>query len=506
MSVRVRFAPSPTGALHIGGVRTALYNYLFAKKTGGTFILRIEDTDQGRYVPGAEEYILEALNWLGISPDEMPGKISRYAPYRQSERLSLYQKYAEQLIKEGKAYYAFDSGEQLDALRKDSESRGEAFLYGAKTRTNLLNSLTMSEDAVKQKLASGDAYVIRLKVTPDEVVSFDDIVRGTVSFQSNELDDKVLLKSDGFPTYHLANVIDDHEMAITHVIRGEEWLSSTAHHILLYRAFGWQESMPAFAHLPLIMKPDGKGKLSKRDGAKFDMPVFPLSWYENGEEAFKGFREAGFLPAALLNFLVLLGWHPEGDNELMSLDKMAKYFSLDRINNSGARFDYEKAKWFNQQYILHSPVDELLPEVSKILSMHNIQLDADHIKALIALMQERCTLIGDFYTSCTYLFNLPTEYDDKSLDKKWDSNSTALLVAINDILNTTSIFEADILHDNVHAYMDKNDIGPGQLFPLLRIAMTGTLKGPDLFKTIAFLGKNESMERINKLISYKSMG
>ncbi len=504
MPIRVRFAPSPTGALHIGGVRTALYNYLLAKKSGGTFILRIEDTDQGRYVAGAEEYILESLQWLGISPDEMPGTINKYAPYRQSERLELYKKMAAQLIATGKAYYAFDTAEQLDVLRKESESAGEAFLYGAKNREKLENSLSMTDSEIQERLKSGNPYVIRLKVMPDEIVSFEDSVRGAVQFQSNELDDKVLLKSDGFPTYHLANVIDDHEMAITHVIRGEEWLSSTAHHILLYRAFGWQATMPSFAHLPLIMKPDGKGKLSKRDGAKFGMPVFPLSWYDNGVETFTGFRESGFLPAALLNFLVLLGWHPEGDQEIMSLQEMISQFTPERINKSGARFDYEKAKWFNQQYIAHSPAGSLLAEVKNVLSAQGIHWPDERVLSLIGLMQERCTFLGDFYSECPFLFVTVTQFDDKSLDKKWNDQSQPLLLQIIKLMEAAGEFSAVSLHDSIQEYMTENEIGPGQLFPLLRLASTGTLKGPDLFKTLEFLGKEESIRRIQRLISYKS--
>lgn len=504
MSVRVRFAPSPTGALHIGGIRTALYNYLFAKNQGGTFILRIEDTDRVRHVDGAEKYIINALNWLGLTPDEFPEGPGESGPYRQSERLVIYQRYAQELISSGKAYYAFDSTEELDRLRKEAESKGTAFLYSAANRHQLNNSLNLSTEEVLNKINSGTPYTIRLKVTPNEIIAFNDLVRDEVSFQSNELDDKVLIKTDGFPTYHLANVIDDHEMQITHVIRGEEWLSSTAHHLLLYQAFGWQDSRPQFAHLPLILKPNGNGKLSKRDGEKFGFPVFPLSWYEHGNATLLGFRETGFLPDALLNFLVLLGWHPQSDQEIFNLAEMEKEFSLDRIGKSGARFDYEKAKWFNKHYILKADPQTLEPLIEKLLIQQNILIDSAKINQIIDLMRERCALITDFYEQCKFLYHPPTQFDEVTLNKKWEANSKDHLINIKELMNSMQNFDATNIETQIKNYLDQTASSPGKIFPLLRIAISGSTQGPDLFKTLAFLGKDESIKRIKNLIDLKS--
>jgi len=505
MSVRVRFAPSPTGALHIGGIRTALYNFLFAKKMGGTFILRIEDTDRGRHVSGAEAYITDSLEWLGLTPNESSTNPGAFGPYRQSERLDIYRTYADRLISSGLAYYAFDKPEQLDVLRKEAEGKGGAFLYGALNRDSLDNSLNITEEELHSRLETGETYTIRLKVMPNDIISFEDIVRGEVSFNSNDLDDKILIKADGFPTYHMANVIDDYSMQITHVIRGEEWLSSTAHHLLLYHALGLENSIPRFAHLPLILKPSGNGKLSKRDGQKFGFPVFPISWYEDGKESFEGFREAGFLPQALLNFLVLLGWHPEGDQEILTIDNMIAQFSLERIGKSGARFDYDKAKWFNHQYIVHSPTDALLPEVSAELSKHGIQLTQKQVVDLIELMKERCTVIGDFHQQCGYLFAPIQDFDEIMLNKKWSDHSEAMMNTVIELIDSILPFEASEIEAQIKSHMEMNAISPGNLFPLLRIALTGTTKGPDLFKTIAFLGKEESSSRINHLITIKTI-
>ncbi len=392
-NIRVRFAPSPTGALHIGGIRTALYNYLLAKKFGGTFILRIEDTDQTRYVPGAEAYIIEALHWAGIVPTEGQSFGGEYGPYRQSDRKAIYHDYAQKLVENGQGYYAFDTPEELDAARQADDT----FKYDYKSRARLNNSLTLSAAEVQQRLDSGAPYVIRLKVPEGETVHIQDLVRGEVNFQSNELDDKVMLKGDGMPTYHLANVVDDRLMKITHVIRGEEWLPSTAHHVLLYRAFGWEAEMPRFAHLPLILKPDGKGKLSKRDGTRLGIPVFPLSWAgETPEDSFVGFREAGFDPRAMVNFMAFMGWNPGTEQEIFSMDELADAFSVEKIGKSGARFDIEKARWFNQQYIMASSEEELAATVRPIIEAHGHQPTEAYLRSFVGMMKERVVLFSRF--------------------------------------------------------------------------------------------------------------
>ena len=496
-NIRVRFAPSPTGALHIGGVRTALYNYLLAKKHGGAFVLRIEDTDQNRYVPGAEDYIVESLRWCGILPDEGPGFGGDYGPYRQSERKDMYAQYAEQLVKNGHAYYAFDTAEELEAQREQDKT----FKYSAATRLNLKNSLTLPEADVQQRIADGEPYTIRLKVPADEDVIVTDLVRGKVSFQSGELDDKVMLKADGMPTYHLANIVDDHAMRITHVIRGEEWLPSTGHHVLLYRFLGWADEMPQFAHLPLILKPNGKGKLSKRDGAKLGIPVFPLAWQgETQEDSFTGFREFGFLPEAVLNFLAFLGWNPGTEQEIFKLEELVQAFSLEKIGKSGARFDFEKAKWFNQQYIINSDPKELAKLVHPIIEAQGHKPDPAYVERFCLLMRERVTLLTDFWTAGYYFFEDVNEFDTKNVRKRWNEDSKAFFGQMIDRLDAIpgSQWTEARVHEAVQAFMNENELKPGAVFPLLRIGLAGTMKGPAVFEMMELMGKDMVTGRLRQ--------
>ena len=502
-NLRVRFAPSPTGPLHIGGVRTALYNYLLAKKHKGTFILRIEDTDQTRYVPGAEQYIKEALEWLGLHPDEGPDQGGSFGPYRQSDRKALYRKYADDLVRNGKAYYAFDSDASLAELRLEYESRKETFKYSAVNRDGLDNSLSMDKDALEKRLQSGDPYTIRLKVEPHQKVVVRDLIRGEVVFDSSELDDKIMLKSDGMPTYHLANIVDDHLMKITHVIRGEEWLPSTAHHVLLYEAFGWKEVMPQFAHLPLILKPNGKGKLSKRDGAKFGIPVFPLEWSPEGDqEQFPGFREFGFLPEAVNNFLAFLGWNPGTEQELFSLSQLIDAFSVERINKSGARFDYDKAKWFNQQYISGCEVSKLAELVKPVLEAHGHSPEQPFLSAFCSLMKERVQTIPEFWDKGYYFFEEVKEYDDKTVKKKFKPERKALYSELVDRIAAINSWNAQDIEAEVKSFMADHELGFGDVLPILRIALAGTMKGPGVFEMAELLGKAEVLDRLNKGIAY----
>ncbi len=499
MSVRVRFAPSPTGALHIGGVRTALYNYLFARKNGGTFILRIEDTDQNRYVPGAEEYILESLKWAGIIPDEGLNFGGDHGPYRQSDRKPIYQQYAHSLVERGHAYFAFDTPEELEAQREGAEN----FTYNFRTRSGLRNSLTMDAEAVQQYLESKQPYVIRLKVEPGENIQIHDLVRGDVVFQSSELDDKVLLKADGMPTYHLANVVDDYLMGITQVIRGEEWLPSTAHHILLYRGFGWTESMPQFAHLPLILKPVGNGKLSKRDGAKFGIPVFPIAWKgETAAESFTGFREAGFLPEAAINFLALLGWHPGGDQEIFNREELIEAFSLEHIGKSGARFDYEKAKWFNQRYIQMSDNSTLAELIRPLAEARNYRVDGNYLTQVAALMKERVTFLPDFVEQGYYLFEPVSAYDDDMIRKKWNPALAPAFEKLIGLLDQTVFQDPSTLEGQVKQFIQDNGLKPGDILSLLRLALAGTMKGPAVFDMAIVLGKTETTRRLATGLAY----
>ena len=494
---RVRFAPSPTGALHIGGIRTALYNFLFARQTGGTFILRIEDTDQGRYVPGAEAYILEALEWFGLTPDEGPGfGDGAYGPYRQSERKAIYAAYAKELVENGHAYYAFDTQEELDQRRQEAQERGgAAFKYDSQTRPSLVNSLSLSPEETQERIARGDNWVIRLKVPTDTTIIVEDMVRGTVSFQSNELDDKVMLKSDGMPTYHLANIVDDHLMEITHVIRGEEWLPSTAHHVLLYQSFGWEK--PQFAHLPLILKPNGQGKLSKRDGVVLGIPVFPLGWKGNSQEdSFLGFREVGFLPEAAVNFLALLGWNPGTDQEIFSMDNLIQAFSIEKIGKSGARFDFDKARWFNQQYLSATPDAILAKKVGPLIEAQGHTPTPSFLEAFCGLMKERCVLLSDFWDNGRSFFEEVTVFDEKTIAKKWDASKKTLFDALIEVLQTLDSFELTQVHDAMEAWMTREGIKPGDIFPLLRIALFGSMKGPGVSEMISLLGMEAVAQRL----------
>ncbi|MGB3548152.1 MAG: glutamate--tRNA ligase [Saprospiraceae bacterium] len=496
---RLRFAPSPTGALHIGGVRTALYNYLLAKQLGGTFILRIEDTDQTRYVAGAEDYITESLAWCGLTPAEGPGEYGgNYGPYRQSERREIYQRHTQELLDSGRAYYAFDSNEELNAHREAAETAGGTFRYDAGTRGGLRNSLSLPAAEVEKLLQNNTPYTVRLLVEAGHTVHIHDVVRGEVIVATDELDDKVLMKADGLPTYHLANIVDDHLMEITHVIRGEEWLPSTAHHVLLYQAFGWEDTMPKFAHLPLILKPTGKGKLSKRDGAKLGIPVFPISWEGDTEEdSFEGFREAGFLPEAVINFLALLGWNPGTERELFSLEELTAAFSLDRVGKSGARFDFDKAKWFNQQYLKIAPVEELLPALRADVAAHgHTNFSDDYLNTVIELFRERVITANEFYGSAAFLFDGVKEYDDKMLRKKWSPERVPFFEELRTRLKAVDDYSAGQIKAVTTGLMEEQGLGFGAVLPLLRIAIAGTASGPDAFAMLELLGKEEVDKRL----------
>lgn len=492
MSVRVRFAPSPTGPLHIGGLRTALYNYLFAKKMGGQMLLRIEDTDQTRFVPGAEEYITEALSWAGIKIDEGVKEGGPMGPYKQSERKEIYKEYTQELLDKGLAYYAFDTPEELDALRKSlEEAKVDNISYNAVTRMQMKNSLTLSKEDSEAKIAAGEPYVIRLKVPLKEEIRFKDIVRDWVVVHSSTIDDKVLMKSDGMPTYHLANVVDDHLMQITHVIRGEEWLPSAPLHILLYKSFGWEA--PQFAHLPLLLKPEGNGKLSKRDGVLGDFPVFPLEWKDpaTGEIA-RGFREDGYYPDAVVNFLAFLGWNPGTDQEIMSLDELIEAFDINHIHKAGARFDVNKAKWYNQHYLRQKPDEELANELG--LDDKNLAL------SLVKLMKERVTFTKEISSEVPYIFSEVSTYDQEIATKKWDDMAKNAMPEIVNILDKIETFESQNIHDALFAGLEEKGIKPGKVMQALRLAVTGEGKGPDLMLTLEILGKQKSIMRINKAL------
>ena len=492
-NIRVRFAPSPTGALHIGGIRTALYNYLLAKKYGGVFVLRIEDTDQVRYVPGAEEYIIESLRWCGLIPDEGPGFGGAFAPYRQSDRKAIYAEYAKLLVESGHGYYAFDSAEALDVHRAANPN----FKYDATVRGQLDNSLALSAEEVSRRLDAGEPHTIRLKVPVDELVTIHDLVRGEVTFQSNELDDKVMLKADGMPTYHLANIVDDHLMQITHVIRGEEWLPSTAHHVLLYRAFGWEDTMPRFSHLPLILKPTGQGKLSKRDGAKFGFPVFPISWEaENPEDSFVGFREYGFDPRAMLNFLAFLGWNPGTEQEIFSIEELAQSFSVEKISKSGARFDFDKARWYNQQYIMATDNGSLAQAVRPYIEKQGHQPSEDFLVGFVGLMKERVAVYPDFWTNGYYFFEPVKTFDTKTIAKRWQPSRKELFDQLRGQLAQLSDFTAANIQAHTDAFMAESGLKPGDVLPILRIALAGTMQGPAVFDMMALLGQSEVDQRL----------
>ncbi len=574
---RVRFAPSPTGALHIGGLRTALYNYLFAKKLGGTFILRIEDTDQTRYVAGAEKYITDALEWVGLDLNESPNLGGNFGPYRQSERKEMYGEFGHLLVKNGWGYYAFDTEEELNKKREEAEKNKQTFSYNVHTRNSLRNSLTLPKNEVEQLLNSGADFTIRLKCPADEIIYVNDIVRGQVEFQSNLLDDKVMLKSDGMPTYHLANVVDDYSMKITHVIRGEEWLPSTAHHVLLYRALGWEDKMPHFAHLPLILKPapasyinnknvdsltekftsefykknpnftlkpkqevqkmirgilldvnnissrvqiknkdkEDKiiikeflkstlfGKLSKRDGDRLGFPVFPLAWQgEKEDDSFIGFREVGFDPKALINFLAFLGWNPGTEQEIFSLDELVEAFSLERIGKSGARFDYEKAKWYNQQYLIHGNDEEIAQQLKSIFDQKGWYTSNKKITKIAALYKERATFLNDIPNKAAFIFSDGFSYDEKNARKKWKEKNAAKNYELIDILKNTTDFSPENLEQVIKDFITDNELGFGDVMSPMRIALSGVAGGPSLFDIIYLIGKGRTIDRLKKGYQY----
>ncbi len=495
--VRVRFAPSPTGPLHIGGVRTALFNYLFAKKHGGTFYLRIEDTDQNRFVPGAEEYILEALEWLGISPDETVGKNEKFGPYRQSERKHLYQSYAEELVAKGWAYYAFDSTEDLDQLRKNTEEQGKTFIYNHTIREQLDNSLTVDAAKVSERIANGADYVIRFKTPVDEILELKDIIRGDIKFDSNLLDDKVLFKSDGMPTYHLANIVDDHLMETTHVIRGEEWLPSLPLHFLLYKAFGWDA--PEFAHLPLILKPIGNGKLSKRDGDKMGFPVFPLEWTTD-EGTSSGYREKGFFPEAVVTFLALLGWNDGTDKEIYSLDELVEAFDLTRVHKAGAKFDPDKNKWFNHQYLILQSDEDLAKAFAPFLYEKGIAIDYTTLVKIVSSIKDRANFVEEFWELGDFYFQAPTSYDEKAA-KNWKEETPMLMQNVADLLNEIEDFNSLAIETTIKVWMAEFEIGMGKVMQPLRLSVVGALKGPHLFDIIEIIGKEETIRRIENAIA-----
>ncbi len=494
--VRVRFAPSPTGPLHIGGVRTALFNYLFAKKHGGTFILRIEDTDQNRFVEGAEEYITASLEWLGIPFDEGPGTKSPYGPYRQSERKDGYRAYAEELVQKGKAYYAFDRPEDLDSLRKAREKEGQTFSYDRSVRDNLDNSLGMDPKRLENRLKEGEPYVIRFKWDTDEPLDLHDRIRGDIRIDSRTQDDKVLFKSDGMPTYHLANIVDDHLMAISHVIRGEEWLPSLPLHVQLYKSFGWMP--PEFAHLPLIMKPTGKGKLSKRDGEKLGFPVYPLSW-----KGSRGYREAGYFPEAVLNFLALLGWNPGTEQEIFSKEELIAAFDLDRVNKSGARFDPDKTKWYNHQYLQKKELREVVGAFRAILNRkHPLSesLPDTYLSRVVGLLRERADFVADIWDMGIYFFRAPETYDEKAVRKQWKVDTPDHLSALARFLEKQEDFSAGTLENAVKTWIKESGLSFGQVMPPLRLVLVGAMQGPHIFDIMEVIGKPETLGRIRSAL------
>lgn len=506
--VRVRFAPSPTGPLHIGGVRTALYNYLFVKKYGGDFLLRIEDTDQSRYVANAEQYIIEALNWAGIPYDEGIGKEGKHAPYRQSERKEIYKKYIQQLLDTGWAYYAFDSTEKLENLRKEYEANGKTFSYNWENRDKMENSLVLDKQVVKEKIDNGQPYVVRFKIPKDEILNLTDIIRGVMNIETNTLDDKVLFKSDGMPTYHLANIVDDHLMQITHVIRGEEWLPSMALHQLLYRAFEWEA--PQFAHLPLLLKPEGQGKLSKRDGDKFGFPVFPLEFVdEKTGERSRGYREDGYFPEAFINMLALLGWHSEKDQEIYSLEELVSEFSLERVSKSGAKFDVAKTQWFQQQYLQKKSEKELTELLEDYLDKNNIVVPefiankSEFTGNLVKLLKERAVFVADFYKNGIYFFETPKEFDAEALKKIMQSETKDVLMGLREVLSATASFEATHIESTIKNWITEKGYGLGKVLQPFRLALVGNMSGPHVFDIAAVIGQEETIKRLSNLIDTK---
>jgi glutamyl-tRNA synthetase len=494
--VRVRFAPSPTGPLHIGGVRTALFNYLFAKKNNGVFYLRIEDTDQNRFVPGAEQYIFEALEWLGISPSETVGKNEKFGPYRQSERKTLYKQYADLLINSGWAYYAFDTAAALDLHRKQHEEQGKTFIYNWHNREKLDTSLVISDEETNKRIAAGEDFVIRFKTPVNEVLELKDIIRGDIKFDTNLLDDKVLFKSDGMPTYHLANIVDDHLMETSHVIRGEEWLPSLPLHHLLYNAFGWEA--PEFAHLPLILKPIGNGKLSKRDGDKMGFPVFPLEW-KTEEGISSGYRETGYFPEAVINFLALLGWNDGTDQEIFSLDELVEKFDLNRVHKAGAKFDPDKNKWFNHHYLQKQSDEDLAESFSSILKERGISVENNKLIQIVSSIKERANFVSDFWELADYFFVAPSSYDEKA-SKNWKEETPHLMQNVTVFLKSIEDFNSANIETILKDWMTGNKIGMGKVMQPLRLSLVGALKGPHLFDIIEMIGKEETVKRIEKAI------
>ena len=496
--VRVRFAPSPTGALHIGGVRTALYNYLFARQHGGDLVFRIEDTDSNRFVPGAEEYIIESFRWLGIKFDEGVIFGGEHGPYRQSERRSIYKKYVDQLLAADKAYIAFDTPEQLEAKRAEIQN----FQYDARTRCEMTNSLTLPKEEVERRIADGEQYVVRFKVEPGIDVHIDDMIRGHVVIKSDILDDKVLYKSaDELPTYHLANIVDDHLMEITHVIRGEEWLPSAPLHVLLYRAFGWEDTMPTFAHLPLLLKPEGKGKLSKRDGDRLGFPVFPLEWHDpKTGDVSSGYRESGYFPEAVVNFLALLGWNPGTEQELFTLDELVEAFDIHKCSKAGARFDYQKGIWFNHEYMLKKSNEEVANLFAPIVANNGVDETMERITQVVAMMKDRVNFVKELWPLCSFFFIAPTEYDEKTVKKRWKADSAKVMGELADVLEGIDDFSVEGQEPVVMKWVEEKGYKLGDVMNAFRLTLVGIGKGPGMFDISAFLGKEKTLKRIRKAI------
>jgi len=501
-NIRVRFAPSPTGPLHMGGVRTALFNYLFARKHNGTFVLRIEDTDQTRYVEGAEQYIMDSLDWCGINSDEGVIQGGDYGPYRQSERKQLYRKYAEQLIENGKAYYAFDTTEELDAMRQRlKDQKSDIQQYNAVTRREMKNSLSLTPEEVQQKIENNEPYVIRFKMAEDQHVVVSDRIRGEVEMNTNQLDDKILFKSDGMPTYHLANVIDDHEMKISHVIRGEEWLPSLPLHFLLYEAFGWKDEMPEFSHLPLILNPSGKGKLSKRDGQKQGFPVFPMKWTDpETKETFPGYKESGYLPEAFINILALLGWNPGTDKEIFTMNELIEVFDLDKVGKAGSKFDPDKAKWFNHQYLINKSDSELAEMFLPILESKGFSPSKDFVEKICSMVKERINFTHDLWEQSWFFFLPPEGYDQKLVKKKWKEHTPHLLSELKNRLQKLDEYTAENIKETAKNITEEKELGMGQVMFPFRLTLVGAGMGPDVAEIAEMIGKEETIRRIEKAV------
>ena len=496
--VRVRFAPSPTGAVHIGGVRTALYNYLFARQHGGDMIFRIEDTDSNRFVPGAEEYIIESFRWLGINFDEGVSFGGEHGPYRQSERREIYKKYVGQLLESGKAYIAFDTPEELEAKRGEIQN----FQYDASTRLLMRNSLSMPKEEVDRLIAEGQQYVVRFKIEPGEAVHVDDLIRGDVKIMSDILDDKVLYKSaDQLPTYHLANIVDDHLMEVTHVIRGEEWLPSAPLHVLLYKAFGWEDTMPRFAHLPLLLKPEGKGKLSKRDGDRLGFPVFPLEWHDpKTGEVSAGYRESGYFPEAVINFLAFLGWNPGTEREMYSLDELVPLFDITKCSKAGARFDYQKGIWFNHEYILQKTPSEIAELFAPIVKANGVETSIERVTKVVEMMKDRVNFVKELWPLCSFFFVAPTEYDEKTRKKRWKEDSAQAMGELATLIEELDDFSVEAQEKAVHEWIEQKGYKLGNIMNAWRLTLVGEGKGPGMFDISAFLGKEETLARMKRAI------